>query len=86
MHSTQRKLYSQNYLLDRELARRLVRNSSIRQTDTVLEIGPGKGILTHALLERAGRVIAVELDPRLHRLLQSRFTHAPIWNCTTPLS
>ncbi len=77
MHSSQRKLYSQNYLLNRELARSLVRASSIDKADTVLEIGPGKGILTQALLERAGKVIAVEIDPRLYRLLQTRFAHGP---------
>lgn len=41
--------------------------------DTVLEVGPGKGILTERLVERAGRVIAVELDERLVRLLSQRF-------------
>lgn len=76
MHATQRKLLSQNFILNQELARRLVRESSIGKADTVLEIGPGKGILTQDLLEQAGKVIAVELDPRLYSSLRFRFARA----------
>lgn len=77
MYSTQRKLYSQNWFLNQELVESLVRDSSIGKADTVLEIGPGKGIITQALIERAGKVIAVELDPRLYGSLRSRFARAP---------
>ncbi len=73
MHTIPRKLLSQNFLHNRELARRLVRESSIGRTDTVLEIGPGKGVLTEPLLHQAGKVIAVEFDDQLYRELQRRF-------------
>lgn len=77
MYSTRRKLFSQNYLLNQELVEKLVRDSSIGKADTVLEIGPGKGILTQALLEQAGKVVAVELDPRLYSSLRFRFARVP---------
>ncbi|MDQ6759046.1 MAG: 16S rRNA (adenine(1518)-N(6)/adenine(1519)-N(6))-dimethyltransferase RsmA [Acidobacteriota bacterium] len=43
------------------------------ECDTVLEIGPGKGALTTYLLQRAGRVIAIEIDPVLAQYLRSKF-------------
>lgn len=72
----QRKLLSQNFLCNRELVKKLVRSSSIVSTDTVLEIGPGRGIITENLLEVAERVIAVELDPQLLLQLKQKFTDA----------
>ncbi len=44
--------------------------------DTVVEIGPGRGVLTEGLLERVQRVIAVEIDPYLCKLLRSRFKNS----------
>jgi len=49
--------------------RRIVRSAGVRPQDTVLEIGPGLGSLTLALLETGARVIAVEIDPALARAL-----------------
>ena len=43
----------------------IVDKSGIKPTDTVLEIGPGTGNLTMKLLEKARRVIAIEVDPRM---------------------
>ena len=51
--------------------------SSIRATDAVVEIGPGRGALTRALLRRAGHVTAVELDPRLCEALAARLGPSP---------
>jgi 16S rRNA A1518/A1519 N6-dimethyltransferase RsmA/KsgA/DIM1 with predicted DNA glycosylase/AP lyase activity len=45
-----------------------VDKAGIKTTDVVLEIGPGTGNLTMKLLERAKKVVAVELDPRMVRL------------------
>lgn len=56
---------SQNFLNDKNLVEYLVRNSSINSDDTVLEIGPGKGIITNMLANYAERVIAVEYDKML---------------------
>lgn len=45
--------------------------------ETVIEIGPGRGALTSHLLERAGRVIAIEIDPVLVQYLRAEFRHQP---------
>lgn len=57
--------YSQNFLKSRKLARRLASRSSLGPDDTVLEVGPGRGVLTRPLAERCHQVIAVEKDPAL---------------------
>jgi len=59
------KQRGQNFVIDANTVRRIVRASGVEATDTVLEIGPGLGSLTLALLERAADVIAVELDEQL---------------------
>lgn len=64
MYKLQRRL-SQNFLRDRQLVDQLVRNSSIGPHDTVIEIGPGKGIITRALVKKAKMVLAVEIDSHL---------------------
>jgi len=77
MDSPWRAPLSQHCLWNRRLVDRLVRASSLSQPDTVLEIGPGRGILTQALLRAAARVIAIEIDPRLCRYLRGHFGHDP---------
>ena len=52
----------------------IVSTAGISATDTVLEVGPGKGVLTEALLEKAARVIAVEKDNRLISFLKEKFS------------
>jgi 16S rRNA (adenine1518-N6/adenine1519-N6)-dimethyltransferase len=59
------KALGQNFLHDQGVVRRIVEIADIGDGDTVLEVGPGLGILTEALASRARRVIAVELDARL---------------------
>ena len=55
----------QNFLIDRNVARRIVGAAQISDSDEVLEIGPGKGALTRLLVLKASRVLAVELDDEL---------------------
>lgn len=50
----------------------IVDKAGVKSTDVVLEIGPGTGNLTMKLLERAKKVIAIELDPRMVRQLPSQ--------------
>jgi len=66
------KRLGQHFLIDHNIVRKIVAASEVTQTDTVLEIGPGRGILTEALSQAVRRVVAIEVDPRLHCLLQSR--------------
>lgn len=67
----QKKL-GQNFLIDGNLMTKIVEAAEIEPDDTVLEIGAGTGSLTEMLLERAGRVVAVELDRGLAELLADR--------------
>lgn len=64
---------AQHFLHNPHLASMLVRESGLAPTDTVVEIGPGQGILTAALGAVAGRVIAIEKDPALVARLRRRF-------------
>ena len=59
------KQRGQNFVIDANTVRRIVRESGITDADVVLEVGPGLGSLTLALLEVAARVVAVEVDPAL---------------------
>ena len=71
-----RRKWGQHFLRDAATARRLVAHSGVLAGETVLEIGPGTGLLTTALLEVAARVVAVELDPELAADLPRRL-HEP---------
>lgn len=64
-----RKALGQHFLVDRGALARIVAAADLREDDTVIEVGPGPGILTRELLPRAGRVIAVEKDERMAALL-----------------
>ena len=76
MRPTKRR--GQNFVIDANTVRRVVRASGITSHDVVLEVGPGLGSLTLALLDVAGRVVAVEIDPVLARALPATIaTHAP---------
>ena len=59
------KQRGQNFVIDANTVRRIVRDSGIGPDDVVLEVGPGLGSLTLALLEVAERVVALEIDPVL---------------------
>lgn len=71
------KALGQNFLIDGNIARIIADAAGADARDTVLEIGPGAGALTHELLARAGRVIAVELDHRLAGWLRERYADEP---------
>jgi len=62
---TPRKLYGQHFMIDRNLLEKLVNSAELTRDDVVLEVGAGTGSLTGHLAQRAGRVIAVEIDQRL---------------------
>ncbi|NYI07879.1 16S rRNA (adenine1518-N6/adenine1519-N6)-dimethyltransferase [Allostreptomyces psammosilenae] len=59
------KQLGQNFVIDANTVRRIVRTARVRPDDTVVEVGPGLGSLTLALLGAAERVVAVEIDPVL---------------------
>ena len=68
-----KKSLGQNFLADDAYLDRIVDGAKLTADDTVLEIGPGLGSLTARLVNRAGRVVAVELDDRLISVLRGMF-------------
>ena len=68
--------YGQHFLVDGNLMRLLVAEADLKGSDTVLEVGPGVGNLTELLLEQAGRVVAVEVDPALAEIARARLEGA----------
>ncbi|MBN1943366.1 MAG: ribosomal RNA small subunit methyltransferase A [Phycisphaerae bacterium] len=67
------KRLGQCFLIDLNLMRKLLETAALTGDETVLEVGPGTGSLSEELIERAGRVVTVELDKALAALLRKRF-------------
>lgn len=67
------KKLGQNFLIDENVIDTIVNSSEISSDDLVIEIGPGLGTLTDKLLQKAGKVIAIELDVRMIDILKNRF-------------
>jgi 16S rRNA (adenine1518-N6/adenine1519-N6)-dimethyltransferase len=68
-----RKRLGQSFLEDMNIIRRIVALAELAGNETVVEIGAGLGFLTEDLANKAARVIAIELDPRLVVVLRERF-------------
>jgi 16S rRNA (adenine1518-N6/adenine1519-N6)-dimethyltransferase len=64
------KSFGQHFLLDLNITRKIARLSEVGEGDVVIEVGPGPGGLTRALLETGARVVAVEMDRRFIPLLE----------------
>ena len=71
------RVLGQNFLIDRNILNILLDAAELRPDDAVVEVGPGLGVLTAALLERAAAVTAVEKDNRLAPYLRARFADEP---------
>ena len=67
------KKLGQNFLIDDEVINKIVEAANISDEDLVIEIGPGLGTLTAKLLEKAKKVVAIELDDRMIKILTDRF-------------
>ena len=70
-----KKSLGQNFLKSREAINSIIESGSITPEDTILEVGPGKGVLTTELLKLARKVIAVEKDSRLISELNEKFAN-----------
>lgn len=68
------KSLGQNFLINDEVIEKIVESANISNEDLIIEIGPGLGTLTKRLLEKAKKVIAIELDKRMISILQERFS------------
>ena len=77
-----RKQRGQHFLIPGRIADEIVNRSNINKGDTVLEIGPGLGVLTFNLAERAKEVIAIELEPAFARNLRTEAEARNIPNLT----
>lgn len=71
------KRLGQNFLIDPNIVRKIIALAELGPSDHVLEIGPGRGILTETLCHAAGRVTAIEVDPQLHAYLEARQAELP---------
>ena len=77
-----KKYLGQHFLKNRSIARKIVEAANIEKTDTILEVGPGRGALTELLLQkavpagsRASQIIAIEKDKELVQYLKDKFVH-----------
>ena len=68
-----KKSFGQHWLKSQAIIKKIITAADLKQTDCVLEIGPGKGVLTKALLEQTKKVIAVEADRELIPHLEDTF-------------
>src|SRR3989344_9658341 len=68
-----KKSLGQHFLKSRDALRKIIQAGEISQDDVILEIGPGKGVLTEELLKNSSRIIAVEKDRELFVFLSEKF-------------
>lgn len=71
------KKFGQNFLIDPHVLDKIIRSADITEEDCVIEIGPGIGCVTQALLENAGKVISIEIDAQLIPILTEQFGGEP---------
>lgn len=67
------KALGQNFLINEEVVEEIINSSNIQSDDLIIEIGPGLGTLTKYLLEKAKKVICIELDKHMVEILNDRF-------------
>ena len=68
------KSLGQNFLIDDTALQDIANGANIEENDLVIEIGPGLGSLTKLLLEKARKVICIELDKKMVKILKERFS------------
>lgn len=71
------KKFGQNFLIDPHVLDKIIRSADITEEDCIIEIGPGIGCVTQALLENAGKVISIEIDDQLIPILTEQFGSEP---------
>lgn len=73
-----KKSLGQNFLVNRGILDKITSAAEVTKEDTILEIGPGTGVLTKKLSEKAGRVVTVEKDRRLIENLKEKFKNTNV--------
>lgn len=72
------KVMGQNFLIDESVLEKIVSSADLSEKDAVVEIGPGLGTLTAELSKRSGKIVAIEKDKMLAKLLQGKFENVEI--------
>ena len=67
--------YGQNYLINPEVIEKMIEAADVKKTDTIVEVGPGFGVLTFALAEKAKEIIAYEIEKKLIPYWETRSCH-----------
>ncbi len=78
-----RRLLGQHFLIDKNIQQKIIAAANIRMGDRVVEVGPGRGILTTALLAAGAHVTAIEIDPKLSAMLSKKIVHSHFTLVTT---
>lgn len=68
-----KKSFGQNFLIDDTILLNIVKSADVKESDVVIEIGPGLGNLTHYILEKGAKVFAFEIDEDMVDMLNERF-------------
>jgi 16S rRNA (adenine1518-N6/adenine1519-N6)-dimethyltransferase len=71
-----KKRLSQNFLIDRNVAAKIVRIADLKPGDPVIEVGPGRGILTGPIIEAGTELICIEIDTGLAKSIEVNFSKA----------
>ena len=67
-----KKRWGQNFLIDKNICNKIVSSFELKPTDSILEIGPGKGAITDLLTQKVKKVIAIEIDSNLCEILNKK--------------
>ena len=73
-----RKKFGQNFLVDEGVIVRALQAAQVGKEDVIIEIGPGIGTMTQGLCERAGKVLAIEIDGELIPILKDTLSSTPL--------
>jgi len=71
-HIKPKKKWGQNFLIDKNTCNKIVSSFELNSTDSILEIGPGKGAITDLLVKKVKKVIAIEIDSNLCDILNKK--------------
>jgi len=74
---TPKREWGQNFLIDQKILKRIIQTLRLTKEDIVMEIGAGTGILTEKLVQEGVRVIAIEVDKKLCKILREKFKNTP---------
>jgi 16S rRNA (adenine1518-N6/adenine1519-N6)-dimethyltransferase len=71
-----KKSLGQNFLTDRNYIKKIISSLNPQKNELIIEIGAGRGALTESLIEKSGKVLAIEVDRDLNPLLNEKFGYA----------